>query len=315
MNSLLRKTSVLSREYLLSQLQPLKSSAPEPVNHKTIPSDLSLSQRYCKTENSGLNLTDQVSTAVNEDALRKSGRNAYSGTPYSSAKKTVGEKTTRSFVQQAASASWITALIIIVLMAVSNSASRTVELPHLIVGGFFVLLLLAGFVFGVVGCLGMKSHGARTTLVPGVIGAGLNATILIILIGIAGVSYLKSSGTAPTNRSMALQRYADQINSKLPRLEGDQIRLDKVTVVNAAQVEYRYTFVNKVKDEIDVNRLVAKVRPTLLENYRTGGDDFKMFRDNKIGLRSTFTDKQGQLIASIVVPEEEAPDKGVQATK
>jgi hypothetical protein len=294
-------------------LTAAKSPGAQVVNGKTIQTHHAAGQKYSGAENSPVSLKHLEPTAVNEEALQKSGRNASASAPRSLDEKPVSEKPKRSFTQQAAQASWILFLVTIGLMVVGTAATGNGQFPFsgLIVGGFFVILLLVGFGLGVVGCVGIRCHGAKTTFVPGLIGACLNATILAAVLWIAVGSFVKSS--AMTNRIKALQREADHTNSKLPMMVDKMTRLDKVTVVNASQIENHLTLVSVMKNKIEMGRFVAVARSALLEHYR--GDRFKMFRENKISVRMTYRDKEGELIASILVPEEEGPDKGVKATK
>ena len=220
------------------------------------------------------------------------------------------EKPNRSFLQQAARASWILPLATIGLMAVGNSAMQDTKSPvtGLVMGGTFLLLLVAGLVFGIVGCFGAKRHGPRTTIVPGIVGAVLNAAILGLLVAIAVPSFLKARGAALQKRTAALQQLADQTNRQLPVMADAETRVDSVSVLSANLIEYRYTFVNELKDTFDTEAYIAEARPQVLENYQTS-DQFKMFRENGIHLLCSYHDKNGELIASIRVPEEEPSNK------
>jgi hypothetical protein len=245
---------------------------------------------------------------VDADAQNESVASTSSSTPPGFRQTTAGEKTKRSFMQQAASASWVIPLITIAVMGSITAVFWSIPSAGAILGTASAVPLFGGLVLGIIGCFGVGRHGARTTLVPGLIGATLNATILLILVTTA-------ASTFTTNRHNILQKAADEANTGLPKMITEELRCDKVTAVNTSQMEFHYTFVDKLKDEIDADDWVAQMKPQVLKTYNTGAGKAKLFRDNKISLRFTYRDKEGQLIATIVVPGEEAPDKGLKVTK
>lgn len=61
------------------------------------------------------------------------------------------------FKQQAARASYILPIVTTVLMGIGNSAMQSSKSPltGIIMGGIFIFLVLAGIVFGVIGCFGI----------------------------------------------------------------------------------------------------------------------------------------------------------------
>lgn len=210
------------------------------------------------------------------------------------------------FQQQAARASWMLPLIALLLMGIGNSAMEGVGSPlsGLIIGGLFLLMLVVGFLFGVIGCFGAKHFGKKTTLVPGLIGAVLNATIFGLIIAIAIPSFHKARNTALKNRKEFLQQVADQTNQGLPIvLEDGETRFDEVKVLSPDHLEYSYSFINYLKDEFDSEAFEAEARPTAQNNYRTL-DQFRMFREKNIRLDLSYYDKVGVPILSITLPEE-----------
>jgi hypothetical protein len=214
----------------------------------------------------------------------------------------IEEKQERSFFEQAARSSWILPLVAMGVMAVFSSPVKS-TLSHvsvLILGGVLLLLLLAGVISGIVGCCGVKRHGARTTVVPGAIGAVFSAAILGLLVAIAVPSFFKAREASLQKRSVALQQLAEQTNKQLPVMVDSETRVDRMTVLAPDLVEYSYTFVNSPKDELEPEAFAAEVRPKLLERYRTS-DNMKAFRENRIAISFSYHSKDGQLITNIVV--------------
>ena len=216
------------------------------------------------------------------------------------------EKPKLSFLQQAARASWILPLANIGLMAIGNSAMQGTKSPvsDLVMGGTFLLLLVSGLVFGIVGCFGSKRHGAKTTIIPGLVGAVLNAAILGMLVAIAVPSFMKARSSALHKRTDALQKLVDNTNSKLPVMVDSETRVDRMAVVSPTLVECYYTFLDTTKSEFDAEAYVAETRPQYLESYLSG-DHYKMFRENDIAIRYCYYDKNGQPLTNIVVSKKE----------
>ena len=215
-------------------------------------------------------------------------------------------KTELKFQQQAARASWMLPIIAVLLMGIGNSAMEGLDSPlsGLIIGGLFLLMLVVGFLFGIIGCFGVKHFGKKTTLIPGSIGAILNATIFGIIIAIAIPSFHKARNAALGNRKEFLQQVADQTNQGLPIvLDDGETRFDEVKVLSSDHLEYSYTFINYMKNEFDSEAFEAEARPTAQNNYRTL-DQFRMFREKNIRLDLSYYDKVGVPILSITLPEE-----------
>ena len=117
------------------------------------------------------------------------------------------DKMKPSFVQQAARASWVIPLATLGLMAFSN-ASQTSKSPlgGMITGGTFILLLLSGLIVGIIGCFGIKRHGVKTTLIPGIIGILLNSLFLVLLFSIAVPAFHRARARALQQRNQNSNR-------------------------------------------------------------------------------------------------------------
>ena len=222
----------------------------------------------------------------------------------------MGEKSKQSFKQQAARASWILPIVTIVLMAVGNSAMQNSKSPltGIIMGGVFLFSLLAGVVLGIVGCFGVRQHRAKTTILPGLIGAGLSAGILCLMLAIAIPSFLKYREASLNRATDALQRLADQTNKQLPVMADPETRVDRIAVIAPNLIEYQYTLVNAEIDQFDAEQFALEAQPEIVEYYRTSGQ-FKMFRENRISVRFAYYDKNGSLITNIVASPDDSSNK------
>lgn len=217
------------------------------------------------------------------------------------------DKERRGFHQQAARASWMAPIVAFFLMAATNSTIRSSQSPlaGLIIGGTYILLLFAGIGFGITACFGGKRHGAKTTVIQGVLGALLSVSVLGIIIAIAVPNFIRTRDATRTARTQALQRMVNDANSQLPVMADDETRIDKITVLGHDALEYQFTFVHTYHNEFDIPQFNSESRAQIVEQYRTS-DDFKMYRDNRITVRFTYLDMVGQLITSIDVGPDDA---------
>jgi hypothetical protein len=84
---------------------------------------------------------------------------------------------TTSFSHQAAKLSWVCPIIIFVLLMFSRQigARVLIELVSL-------LLIVVGFVFGVVALFGIRTHGKSGILAPAIVGIVINGLLAFIFV-------------------------------------------------------------------------------------------------------------------------------------
>jgi hypothetical protein len=85
---------------------------------------------------------------------------------------------TGSFSHQAAKASWVTAVLVFVLSAFGGQAGGARVLIELIA----LLLMVIGFILGIVALLGIRKHGVKGILAPALIGLIINGLLIFIFI-------------------------------------------------------------------------------------------------------------------------------------
>jgi len=147
-------------------------------------------------------------------------------------KEQVNNKPKRSFQQRAARASWILFLASIGLIAVDFAIFEIGPSVFVMItmAGAFVLLLLAGVIFGIIGCLGVRRYGARTTLVPGIIGVVLNFAILGWLTSIAFPSLFEPSSTSQSRTQQAEKEIPDSDGEHFPLADLNQQQKEDILV-------------------------------------------------------------------------------------
>lgn len=172
----------------------------------------------------------------------------------------------------------------------------------------FLILLLSGVVFGIIGCFGVKRYGAKTTIIPGIIGATLSASILAILLSIAVPTFLQYRETSRENTINALQKLTDQANEKLPVMIDPDTRFDRIDVIAPDLLKYKFTFVNNELSEFDAEQFLLEARPQLIEHYRTS-DQFKMHRENGISVQFSYYSKNGEFLTNIPISADSISNK------
>ena len=81
----------------------------------------------------------------------------------------------KSWAQQTARASWLSAVIFIVILAVGGRVASRVILD--LIG---LLMMTIGFICGIVALFGISKHGARGIVAPASVGLLINGLLLFI---------------------------------------------------------------------------------------------------------------------------------------
>jgi len=216
----------------------------------------------------------------------------------------------KSYFQIAARFSWVLPLVCIGTMVLSNSvlSKSASSTAWMIMGGIFLLFLIGGIVAGIIGCFGVKAHGARSTLVPGLVGMILSVSILAIVLSIAIPSFHKYRETAKEQQQLSMMhKMAEQTNVQLPKKIDEQTRIDKCVVLDSKTIKYQVTIVSYAKDQIDTETFIRTMKPNLNKAYYTH-EQFKVFRDYGIGVLYEYYDKNGDLFTSISANEKNPPE-------
>ena len=109
---------------------------------------------------------------------------------------------TPSRAQQAARASWMAPLIVIIVnYAIKNAGLSASTARALVIGLVSLLLYLAGFVFAIYALSRVRSAGRAGVLAPAIVGLILNGLFLFLVGGVAVSSYLRARARAPQSQS------------------------------------------------------------------------------------------------------------------
>lgn len=129
-----------------------------------------------------------------------------------------------------------------------------------------------------------------------------NKIIIILFAIILGSMIGKLSvGTNQPNElsiDKALMKMASEINKSCPFMVDENIRADNVTVLVDNTIQYNYTLINYLKEEVDINQLKSNLSSHLLNGIKTN-PSLKIFRDNKVTMVYAYRDKVGVFLFSL----------------
>ncbi|HKD38181.1 MAG TPA: hypothetical protein VKB78_15315 [Pirellulales bacterium] len=132
---------------------------------------------------------------------------------------------------------------------------------------------------------------------------GIIAAVVGAVVGsIAGKSFVQKLAPSGDRISIdeGLTKVADQINKMMPMTIDAETRCDSVVPGPNKTISYHYTLVKRTKDELYPDKLVAYMRPRLVNNYKTL-EAMKTLRDSGVILEYRYFDKEGVYITSITV--------------
>lgn len=114
-----------------------------------------------------------------------------------------------SFARQAALFSFLAPFVSIGTNFVGQQAVQGNRIGMLVLGGTCTLLILAGFVFGIVGLVGAKKHGREGIFGRAIAGVCINGIIILfMLISIPG--FIKAAERAKERQRMRMEQHQTQ---------------------------------------------------------------------------------------------------------
>lgn len=81
-------------------------------------------------------------------------------------------------------------------------------------------------------------------------------------------------------------------------------RLDNTVALPDNAFQYNYTLVNLTKQDIDIKDFENYMVPQITNNVKTN-PDLQVFRDNKVTMKYSYKDKNGEYITQISVSPNE----------
>jgi hypothetical protein len=117
--------------------------------------------------------------------------------------------TGNSFARQAASFSLLAPLFSIGINIFGHQAVQGSRIGMIILGGTCTLLILLGFVFGIVALVGMKKHGKKGILGKAVAGVCINGAIIFLML-IAIPTFIQAARHARERRQQRMEQQTPQ---------------------------------------------------------------------------------------------------------
>ena len=122
------------------------------------------------------------------------------------------------------------------------------------------------------------------------------AVVIGICVGVTTILHLQRKVSSEEK----LVQVSKDLNARLPMSVDNETRWDTTVPGPGNCLTYCYTMVNASKSELDPAMITSKIKPKLLQYYRTN-PDMKLFRDNRVTLRYLYKDKAGETVTLIEV--------------
>jgi hypothetical protein len=126
-----------------------------------------------------------------------------------------------------------------------------------------------------------------------VVGA-ISATVALLVVN----RVFHSDGEASVEA--ALVDACKQYNKTLPLMLDSEMRADTMVPEPLNAIVYHYTFVKQKKGELDARSIVEKIRPRVVNGYKTDAS-MKTLREAGVTLKYRYYDKDGSFVTEIVV--------------
>jgi hypothetical protein len=212
-----------------------------------------------------------------------------------------------SFFHQAATASAFAPVIGLGVTFISVGArsglnSQSEQTVAFTVGIAVSIIMLMGFICGIIALFGIRKHGTK-----GILGKSLCGIIVpLLLTGLAVPNFMAARSRAIQNKQNQapvedqLRSAADQLNKQSGKMIDEVTRLEGVEALPNRTLLYKYSLITKTASEIPADALKRNIRPNLVKVYNTH-PDMKKFRDNGVTMVYRYSDKGGELIGEISV--------------
>ncbi|MGE5394307.1 MAG: zinc ribbon domain-containing protein [Candidatus Saccharibacteria bacterium] len=107
----------------------------------------------------------------------------------------------------------------------------------------------------------------------------------------------------PLITGKVLETTVKQINNNCPVMVDQYTRLDSASLVSNTEIQYNYTLINTVLEEVNQDTVKKYVMPKIINNVKSS-PDLKAFRDLKTTLIYSYRDKNGLAIIKFPVTPE-----------
>jgi len=123
---------------------------------------------------------------------------------------------------------------------------------------------------------------------------------LALVIGISVGASVFIHGLTNDSIEQKLVETSKNLNARLPVNVDSETRWDSTFAGPGTCLTYCYTLVNLSKSEVDPNEITLRMKPKLLEAYKTS-PDMALFRDKHVTVRFQYKDKAGESVTVIEV--------------
>jgi len=205
---------------------------------------------------------------------------------------------TRDNFEKLAKTSWQLPLILLFFMGFSNSMVKS-QLGTMVLSGVWLVFFVCGLVCGGVACFGVKSHGRKKILIPGLIGVFLNVSFPATIIAIAVPAYHAAITTS--SRVIALTKLANELSVDAPRMLDEETRFDGVGVAGDGSLNFNYTLTQASKEEINLTKFTEMMTSYLLESYKNTPGQMELLRTQGIKINHIYNDKNGDRLTIIEI--------------
>lgn len=139
-----------------------------------------------------------------------------------------------------------------------------------------------------------KTRNKRRNLIAGFIG--------LVFLGLVAIGvYIFSAGKGYQQKF--LEYSATQYDKTCPVMIAPDVRLEGVEVLPEKVIHYRYTLLNVLKEEVNVDTLAMKATPEIVANIKSA-PDLRLYRNLGATFSYTYNDRLGIFIWKLdVTPE------------
>ncbi len=127
--------------------------------------------------------------------------------------------------------------------------------------------------------------------------------VIIISIGSAigkwGVNTLFNSDSA-ASLDEQLVTACSELNKNCPINVDAETRLDNAMALPDKKIQYNYTLINYLKDDLDLSAIKETLKPDLVNGVKTR-PDLELFRDKDVTMVFSYSDKNGSYLFNITV--------------
>ena len=161
-----------------------------------------------------------------------------------------------------------------------------------------LVVLLVCIVLAVLALASMRTQGRKAILIPALIGLALDTLLVVVWVtNFLGTHSANRSGLVP---EAALARVADEVNKTLPRMLDQETEMSTTMALPGVFV-YKYRLVNYSVEQLEPAKLVAKLRPAVINTACTSPPTRDGFLKRGVAVRYTYEDRDRKYIAKIDV--------------